>query len=422
VLETHELAVDTAESAEEALLYLGDHRPDVIFMDHQMPGMDGLEAVSTIKSNPATASIPIMMYTAQKGEVYVGQARALGAAGVLPKQVEPVEISRVLESLRIVSNDGEQRAGAGDTEAMDAGASGSYPDPESFDKNLRILLQELFDQQRSILRRDLHDSREVIAARVADEIRPAEIDAGDLPEVAPKRGLPLPLHWLATALAVIAMAFAGLYWQSEKGLQASRIENATLLQAATEQQAKQTQEALQVQHQLDDYRQAADSTRAVAVSAIEWVANQSSHYSFDELPMDDFRLSVITELFSRLMALDYRGLVRIESHAGDFCMTAGPEGYTLAADDLAAQRCDRIGFEPVEAQELSLRQSVGFANFIGLADERSGGKIRFEVVSLGNSKPLLDYPATAAGETASTWNEIAASNQRVEISLHSDEQ
>ena len=79
MLEVHELDVDTAESAESALEYLNDHRPDVIFMDHMMPGMDGFEAVTAIKNNPDTATIPIMMYTSQQGELYVGQARALGA-------------------------------------------------------------------------------------------------------------------------------------------------------------------------------------------------------------------------------------------------------------------------------------------------------------------------------------------------------
>jgi len=59
------------------------------FMDHLMPGMDGLQAVKAIKGNPQTAMIPIMMYTSQEGELYVGQARALGAMGVLPKQVRP---------------------------------------------------------------------------------------------------------------------------------------------------------------------------------------------------------------------------------------------------------------------------------------------------------------------------------------------
>ncbi len=36
MLETHSLAVDTAETAETAIEYLNGHRPDVIFMDHMI--------------------------------------------------------------------------------------------------------------------------------------------------------------------------------------------------------------------------------------------------------------------------------------------------------------------------------------------------------------------------------------------------
>ena len=63
LLEKHDLTVDTTDSAESALLYLREHRPDVIFMDQVMGGMDGLTAVQAIKGDPSTASIPIMMYT-----------------------------------------------------------------------------------------------------------------------------------------------------------------------------------------------------------------------------------------------------------------------------------------------------------------------------------------------------------------------
>ena len=94
--------MDTAESAESAMAYLTHHRPDVIFMDHLMPGMDGFQAVQAIKNNPRTATIPIMMYTSQEGELYVGQARALGAVGVLPKLVKPVDVSKVLYQLHLL--------------------------------------------------------------------------------------------------------------------------------------------------------------------------------------------------------------------------------------------------------------------------------------------------------------------------------
>ena len=78
MLEKYGIEVDSAESAETALEYLKDHHPDVIFMDHLMPGMDGLQAVREIKANPELASIPVMMYTSQEGEIYGGQARASG--------------------------------------------------------------------------------------------------------------------------------------------------------------------------------------------------------------------------------------------------------------------------------------------------------------------------------------------------------
>jgi len=101
LLERHELAVDGVESAEQAIDYLTRQRPDVIFMDHLMPGMDGFQAVQTIKNNPLTATIPIMMYTSQEGELYLSQARALGAIGVLPKQTKHTDVSKVLEQLHL---------------------------------------------------------------------------------------------------------------------------------------------------------------------------------------------------------------------------------------------------------------------------------------------------------------------------------
>jgi CheY-like chemotaxis protein len=110
ILERHEIAVDAAESAEQAIDYLTRHRPDVIFMDHMMPGMDGFQAVQTIKNNPRTSSIPILMYTSQEGDLYLGQARALGADGVLPKQIKQADVTRMLYQLRLVADRrGEER-------------------------------------------------------------------------------------------------------------------------------------------------------------------------------------------------------------------------------------------------------------------------------------------------------------------------
>ena len=419
MLETHDLEVATAESAEDALMYLSDFRPDIIFMDHEMPGMDGLEAVSAIKNNPATATIPIMMYTAQQGEVYVGQARALGAIGVLPKQLEPVEVSKVLESLRIIGEDAGRRERAEESVAKES--SGEYPALASFDRDLRMMIQDLFDQQRSILRRELRDSHEEIAARIAGEMRPPVKEEVDEPAPKPESKFPDYLQIAVTVLIVITVATALLFWQREQGLRDLQQQNVELQSALDARRAIAVQDRSEVQQELGVYRQSLDVATSVAIDSLVWAANQSAQYGVDEIPMGDYRLSVLQKLTSHLEALNFRGVVRIESHVGDFCMAFSPqEGYVLAPPDLPATQCERLGLEPAEAYEMGLRQSVAFANFISLSGERTDGGVRYEIISFGNSNPLLDYPATPVDLTAAAWNEIAASNNRVDISIFPD--
>jgi CheY-like chemotaxis protein len=101
MLESFGLEVDAVESAELALTYLQTTRPDVIFMDHLMPGMDGFAAVRVIKANPDTATIPVLMYTSQEGDMYLSQARALGAMGVLPKTLKHADVAEALQHLNL---------------------------------------------------------------------------------------------------------------------------------------------------------------------------------------------------------------------------------------------------------------------------------------------------------------------------------
>jgi len=418
MLETHELDVDTAESAEDALVYLNDNRPDVIFMDHLMPGMDGFEAVSAIKNNPQTATIPIMMYTSQQGELYVGQARALGAVGVLPKQVEPVEVSKVLESLRVIRG---ERSRAEDDETDENAVTGDFPNLETLDQDLKILIQDLFDQQRAVLRRDLLDSYEAIATRVADEIKTPEVEDITTEEPIIDDPVPARLQYAIAALVVIAMVFAWLYAQREQSWQDLQQQNINLQRALEQQQENEAVGTINLQQQLSSYQQSMGSAFLLTLQALEWGVNQSSQYDFDELPLGNSRLNHYEELSDQLLGMAFSGVVRIETHVGNFCMVdAGPTGYQLADSLMPAQQCNRIGFELGEAYELGLRQSVAFANFVNTANDQSGGRIRYDIVSLGSSDPLLDYPATTAGLNAGAWNEIAASNNRVEVSLFPD--
>ena len=417
ILETHDLEVATAESAEDAIEYLSDSRPDIIFMDHEMPGMDGLEAVSAIKDNPATATIPIMMYTAQAGELYVGQARALGAIGVLPKQLEPVEVSKVLESLRIIGEDAESREERGRVD--EKLRTGEYPSLEHFDQDLRDMIQNLFDQQRKILRQEMEDSHELIARRVAERVRshPREEEVEE--PVGDSSERKYALNAVAAVFGILAVIFAVLFWYREDSWRDLQQENAELQQALEVRRANASQDSFEVQQQLKEYRQSLDAATLVALDSLEWAANQVSQYGFEEIPLGDFRLSILQELTNHLVALDFEGVVRVESHVGNFCMAfGGPVGYGLAAAETPAEECDQIGFGPSEAYEIGLRQSAAFANFINTARARTDGAMRYEIISYGNASPLLEYPPTPVGLSASAWNEIASSNNRVDISLY----
>ena len=108
MLKKYDLEIDLVTSAEEALGYLTHTMPSVIFMDHHMQGMDGLEALKIIKANPSTAVIPVIMYTSQSGDVYVGRAHALGALDILSKEViKAANIDAVLAKLKIQISEGE---------------------------------------------------------------------------------------------------------------------------------------------------------------------------------------------------------------------------------------------------------------------------------------------------------------------------
>jgi CheY-like chemotaxis protein len=93
------MTVDMAESAEDALNYLRSQRPDAIFMDHTMPGMDGLEALRRIKNDPVTVQIPVAMYTSKDEPAYRNEALGAGAIDVLTKPATTQALGALLERM-----------------------------------------------------------------------------------------------------------------------------------------------------------------------------------------------------------------------------------------------------------------------------------------------------------------------------------
>lgn len=85
LLESAGHQVLTAADAETGLAIARAERPELILMDIQLPGMDGLEATSLLKTDPATAAIPVIALTALAMKGDEERIRAAGCDGYIAK-------------------------------------------------------------------------------------------------------------------------------------------------------------------------------------------------------------------------------------------------------------------------------------------------------------------------------------------------
>jgi CheY-like chemotaxis protein len=87
VLEIEGFRVETAGSSAEVLRRLKTHTPDLILMDVQLPGQDGLSLTRQLKADPATVQIPIVALTAHAMDGDREQALAAGCSGYVTKPI-----------------------------------------------------------------------------------------------------------------------------------------------------------------------------------------------------------------------------------------------------------------------------------------------------------------------------------------------
>jgi two-component system, cell cycle response regulator DivK len=85
LLESAGHTVITATDAEAGLTLARDRQPDLILMDVQLPGMDGLEATALLKQADATRAIPVIALTALAMKGDEARIRAAGCDGYIPK-------------------------------------------------------------------------------------------------------------------------------------------------------------------------------------------------------------------------------------------------------------------------------------------------------------------------------------------------
>lgn len=88
--------VITATNAEEGIRMARERLPDLILMDIQLPGMDGLEAIGVLKGDSSTRAIPIIALTALAMKGDEARIRASGCDGYIGK---PMRYQKFLEAI-----------------------------------------------------------------------------------------------------------------------------------------------------------------------------------------------------------------------------------------------------------------------------------------------------------------------------------
>jgi CheY-like chemotaxis protein len=84
-------------TAEQGLVIAREEHPDLILMDIQLPGMDGMTALQELKGDPATSSIPVIAVTAS---AMPKERKEILAAGFDGYQAKPISVKDLLAEVR----------------------------------------------------------------------------------------------------------------------------------------------------------------------------------------------------------------------------------------------------------------------------------------------------------------------------------
>jgi signal transduction histidine kinase/DNA-binding response OmpR family regulator/HPt (histidine-containing phosphotransfer) domain-containing protein len=120
--------VTVAGNGQEALACLRDHAFDLVLMDIQMPGMDGLQATRRIRADPALARLPVIAMTAHAMAGDREKSKAAGMNDHVTKPFEPAQLFEVM--LRWLTPAVSREAALAAGPADDAASAGPVVDVE----------------------------------------------------------------------------------------------------------------------------------------------------------------------------------------------------------------------------------------------------------------------------------------------------
>ncbi len=85
-------------NSKEAITYAKAERPDLIFMDMDLPDADGIKTTAILKKNPKTSHIPVVALTAWMSALWEKKASKVGIATYLLKPTSPQTLKKTIEA------------------------------------------------------------------------------------------------------------------------------------------------------------------------------------------------------------------------------------------------------------------------------------------------------------------------------------
>jgi CheY-like chemotaxis protein len=350
LLARHGFDVDVADSGEAALRHLGGPVPDVVFLDHLLPGMDGLMTLNRIRAQPQTARLPVVMYTSQDSREFAVKAVQAGANDVYSKtsdesrlveilqrlELLPVEVSRRTAPAKVVSH-GTHEATANPAKrnrgTITRASLAKLLEPSLEAHHARLhheLLGEfaILERYEERMRRDLFSRVDALTRHATERVDHAFIENRARNRRRHRRGAFGGFAIAATVLLGLALCLGAISNLAER---AKRLESDGIRTLAA----------------LDAQSHSVDALSAMFLDARQMLGSGNTYPDFDTAPAVTYRNiypagNVADNLVSELQSMGILGPVRIETAAGSFCVTSTPDGFGIEASNLALAACQPL--------------------------------------------------------------------------------
>lgn len=442
MLKEQQIDVDQVESGEEALGYLCNHLPDMIFMDHTMPGMDGFQTLRAIRNDPKHAHIPIMMYTSKEGEVFVSQARALGAAAVIPKKrlraeqlVSVLEGQNLLPSQSGVSTGGAANAGGigrsktKEDDIVDLMDDDLQEVTKAVEKSIRhradgTPLRRMLMEFREQLTHDRHRDLDGLMMRLEEKLLHLDARLDQMQseqQLAQMRQMQSSPRWMSFAalfLLGVSIWMGMALWNKNSQVAVRDNQTDQLKEAITHKVASAEADASTLEQELKSLSYRNQKSMGQLYELVGGVLSKHSNFAWNEVPFNDKLAGQLEEIANQLDTLGFRGVITLRSHMGRFCLKARGNGQPIMPrEGSAVTACEINELSASEAEERGLAQTMAFSNAVASIEARFGSHVQIALETAGTDEALKDYPDSLEGVSAGDWNKIAAINQRVDFNF-----